>query len=117
MKKEVIRDAARYCVKKVCRSEIDYSSIGHFEDNSEAGRNDSLMDFGILIFEEGVKWRIDSVWHKMNEKPDFEVDNVMVFFDGGVSLCYLHDYEDICKRKYCIAWAYIMDLLPNLAEK
>ena len=63
-------------------------------------------------FEEGAKWRINSVWHDMSEKPN---GLFVILADFGneeeYSLGITLDGIESAKR-----WAYVDDLLPDGKE-
>lgn len=74
-------------------------------------------------FIRGANWRIDSIWHKPDEKPD---DNEYFLYRNCVNafhtdLLTLHnDYEDnppewndFVKDYGVVGWVYIKDILPT----
>lgn len=109
MKREIISDKAQdYVSRLYAENEYpDYASEIE-TDVSEA-------------FEDGARWRIDSVWHDMREKPEREDECLLVEYrDLGVDrsdyeVIASEDFERCCSRKSTIfiRWAYINDLLPE----
>lgn len=90
---------------------------------------DSPLDLGAILegvgresFVLGAEWRINSVWHDANDKPDESPKNKRLIIiehkaDGdslelSYSLIYSHTYAYFC----VIRWAYIKDLLPNTED-
>ena len=64
-------------------------------------------------FENGAKWRINSVWHDATEKPKLG-ELIIVEVYGKI-----WDYGkyDVCDTIHPKArWAYIKDLIPNTEE-
>lgn len=88
-----------------CSSSLDLGSI--------------LEGIGRESFICGAEWRINSVWHDSNDKPDESPKNKRLIIiehktDGdslelSYSLIYSHTYAYFC----VIRWAYIKDLIPN----
>lgn len=65
-------------------------------------------------FLDGVKWRINCVWHDVNEKPNFsnipillQHKNGQFYFIDAVPASWLYF------QKYYTRWAYTKDLIPN----
>ncbi len=69
-------------------------------------------------FKQGAQWRINSVWHDANEKPD---KNQFVLFEcrktygKGYSVNFGENYE--LMKNVIVRWAYIIDLLPERKEE
>ena len=71
------------------------------------------------IYRQGAMWRINSVWHGADEKP--ENDRMVLGIDNGShpAICGPDNsgWEDTV-RIFCItAWAYVDDLLPDTFDK
>ena len=68
-------------------------------------------------FVSGAKWRINSVWHNMEEKPNFKIIPILLKHKSGT----IHFIDETPAHleymmKYYVRWAYIEDLLPNTEE-
>lgn len=59
----------------------------------------------------GADWRINSVWHGMNEKPSEMFAILAEFGEEEYSLGITLDGMESAKR-----WAYVADLLPDRKE-
>ena len=67
-------------------------------------------------FEEGVNWRINSVWHPYTIEPDKGRLLLVEDIDSAYDLVYLtkgKPWEEISKRCHYMRWAYVEDLLPT----
>ena len=94
------------------REEIENKANELYADNS----------FAYEGFLKGAEWRINSVWHDSNDKPDESPKNKRLIIiehkaDGdslelSYSLIYSHTYAYFC----VIRWAYVEDLKPNTEE-
>ncbi len=62
-------------------------------------------------FKEGAHWRINSVWHNMNEKPNGMFVILADFGQEEYSFGLTLDGIESAKR-----WAYVSDLLPDRKE-
>lgn len=68
-------------------------------------------------FMDGAKWRINSVWHDANKKPD---KNQLVVFEcrktygRGYSVNFGENYDLL--KNVVLKWAYVIDLLPERKE-
>lgn len=106
MKREEIKKAAEQNIS--CNSPLDLGAI--------------LEGVGRESFVCGAEWRINSVWHDSNDKPDESPKNKRLIIiehiaDGdslelSYSLIYSHVYAYFC----VIRWAYVEDLKPNTEE-
>ena len=63
-------------------------------------------------FREGAQWRINSVWHGMNEKPSGMFAILAEFGEEEYSLGITLDGMESAKR-----WAYVSYLLPDRKEE
>lgn len=69
-------------------------------------------------FKAGAQWRINSVWHDANEKPD---KNQLVVFEcrktygKGYSVNFGENYDLL--KNVLLGWAYVIDLLPERKEE
>ena len=76
------------------------------------GQEEWLKDYGKNCFMDGARWRIDSVWHDMNEKPNGIFAILADFGQEEYSLGINLDGIESAKR-----WAYVSDLLPERKEE
>lgn len=83
-----------------------------------ASKDEVLTDFGSSCFIEGAQWRINSVWHDANKKPD---KNQLVVFEcrktygRGYSVNFGENYDLL--KNVLLGWAYVIDLLPERKEE
>ena len=75
-------------------------------------KDEVLTDFGRNCFIEGARWRINAVWHNMNEKPNGRFVILADFGQEEYSLGINLEGIESAKR-----WAYISDLLPERKEE
>lgn len=66
------------------------------------------------IFIAGAEWRINSVWHNVEEKPDFKMLPILLKHKSEV----IHFIDETPANwgymaKHYVHWAYIDDLLPQ----
>ena len=68
-------------------------------------------------FIDGAQWRINSVWHEADEKPN---KNQLILFEcrrtygKGYSVNFGENYELL--KNVLISWAYVSDLMPDRKE-
>ncbi|MCR8874320.1 hypothetical protein [Phocaeicola barnesiae] len=103
----------------------DYSgSILGFTDNK------SVMEKH-KAFADGAQWRINSVWHDVEELP--KQGSLIAVFDGNdMHLWRAEDIENVIDGRirvisitvkecfimqHIIKWAYVKDLMPNMEER
>lgn len=61
-------------------------------------------------FAAGADWRINSVWHDVNEEP--------IYWKLIIRKDILGDYDLGCELKHdTISWAYLDDLVPERKEE
>ena len=103
MTKEQIRKAAKDVADKVCNATdcIEWENL-------------------VFAFEDGVNWRINSVWHKPEEVPE-PYANLLVKCLGGYKMWalwpnHIRDWESLVEKNGVIRWAYIDDLIPTEDE-
>lgn len=76
----------------------------------------------VECFEAGAKWRINSVWHEANDKPEFcgkkGIWIVMYFEHGMLSATFVRndEWDELRKRNNFAKWAYQTDLMPDRKE-
>lgn len=108
--------------KDIEKAAGDYSgSILGCEGSSVTVKRQSFID--------GAEWRINSIWHDVEESP--KQGSLIAVFDGKDM--HLWRAEDIVNmingirvisitvkecfvRQHIIKWAYVEDLLPNIEE-
>ncbi|HCZ20630.1 MAG TPA: hypothetical protein DHU85_03800 [Porphyromonadaceae bacterium] len=114
MTQEQIKRAANSYIDDFLYNHIDYTVI---DDIYETGKNNAICEFGPDIFKAGAQWRINSVWHPINEDPGYG-KYILVHFRSGnytswfASADILWDF----KRFEVDEWAYVVDLLPADSE-
>ena len=78
-------------------------------------------------FKVAAEWRINSVWHDANEKPNYGSDVIALDHDNvpvygtfkdddnyGEYIYHCHSFNcEIFEYEYVTKWAYIDDLLPK----
>lgn len=80
--------------------------------------NPELIPYYEQGFKEGAKWRINSVWHKMNIEP---MKNELIVLHGNgntVTILWNGDMKWDGMDKFFKAeiWAYMSDLIPDTEE-
>ena len=81
--------------------------------------NPELTPYYEQGFIEGAKWRINSVWHDINEMPE---DGRIIVLLGkyGIMLIYgpnmMYYKESVIADGGFLKWAYKEDLIPNTEE-
>ena len=106
MTKEQIRKAAKDVADKVCNATdcIEWENL-------------------VFAFEDGVNWRINSVWHKPYDVPEIGKDCLVEYRTGDGDVCIRIDcrseYEwiEACHYDRILHWAYIKDLIPTEDER
>ena len=76
------------------------------------GQEEWLKDYGKYCFMDGARWRINSVWHNMNEKPNGMFVILADFGQEEYSLGINLEGMESATR-----WAYVSDLLPERKEE
>lgn len=71
-------------------------------------------------FINGAEWRINSVWHRTNERP--ENGRLILCIRGGGAFALISgpNNSQFCKHSYECGfeyWAYVDDLLPNTKQQ
>ena len=103
MNKETIERAAMETARKAC---------AHYDEAFEYASG----------FVTGAYWRINSVWHEANDKPEFcgkkGIWIVMYFEHGMLSNTFARndEWDELRKRNNFAKWAYQTDLLPDRKE-
>ena len=99
--------------KKMTREQIEKAAKDYVMPNA---RISPLMESIAAKegFIAGAQWRINSVWHDANEKPD---KNQLVVFEcrktygRGYSVNFGENYNLL--KNVLLGWAYVIDLLPE----
>ena len=99
--------------KDIEKAAGDYSgsSLGFTDNNSVMAKHKAFVD--------GAKWRINSVWHDINEIPE---DGRIIVLLGkyGTMIIYgpnmMYYREAIIMDGWFLKWAYKEDLIPNMEE-
>lgn len=79
--------------------------------------NPELTPYYELGFKDGANWRINSVWHDINEMPE---DGRIIVLLGkyGTMLIYgpnmMYYKESVIADGGFLKWAYKEDLIPNM---
>lgn len=109
MTKEQIKEAA------ICFADNELKNLDKspFAINARADYDNGLTK-GFVV---GANWRIKSVWHNMEEKPNFKILPILLKHKSGT----IHFIDETPAHweymmKYYVRWAYIEDLLPNTEE-
>ena len=96
---------------------IEKAARGNALDNiSLVGLNERAI--AMKHFINGARWRINSVWHDVGEKPN---KNQLVLFEcrktygKGYSVNFGENFE--LMKNVILSWAYVADLLPDGKEK
>ena len=77
------------------------------------GQEGWLKDYGVLCFEDGARWRIDSAWHEANKEIPIPFRHILVEHDDGrFSVNMVGGNMKSCPLAWA-RWAYIDDLLPE----
>lgn len=106
MTKEQIRKAAKDVADRVC-------------DATDCIEWENL----VFTFEDGAKWRINSVWHKPYDVPEVGKNCLVEYMDGDgcvhIRIDKRSEYEwiEACHYDRILRWAYIDDLIPTEDER
>ena len=92
------------------------------EENVEFQGN---LDLGTIIenscresFVLGAKWRINSIWHDVNEKPRRNTWYIaQIGNDAFDTFADSANWDNYALGLNMIRWAYIEDLIPNMEDK
>ena len=97
------------------REQIEKAAMEYAE---RIPQSDERREYSREDFIAGAQWRINSVWHDANEKPN---KNQLVLFEcrktygKGYSVNFGENYE--LMKNVIVRWAYIIDLLPERKEE
>lgn len=109
------------------RKDID-KAAGEYS-GSILGCKGSSVKVKYQSFIDGAEWRINSIWHDIEELP--KQGSLIAVFDGeDIHLWRAEDIVNVINgirvvsitvkecfiRQHIIKWAYIEDLLPNIEE-
>lgn len=114
MTQEYIEKEAEKTVDYLSMTEIDDGEIDYEESNYEAGRRDSLEEFGKDLFVKGANWRIISMWHDAENTPKNKKMIIAIDKDERPLICgpFNNDWKDTVRIFGITIWAYIEDLIP-----
>lgn len=77
-----------------------------------------LKDYGIYCFVDGARWRIESIWRPINEKPKSGKHILVHSGSGNFTSWYASDDILFVFKKFeVVEWAYIDDLLPETKKE
>ena len=69
-------------------------------------------------FRNGAEWRINSVWHNINEKPINGAKIIVLRSKHSPIIC--GPFNFVCEETVEVfslkKWAYVEDLMPNMEE-
>lgn len=69
-------------------------------------------------FVEGADWRINSIWHDVNEKPRRNTWYIaQIGNDAFDTFTDSENWDNYALGLNMIRWAYIEDLIPNMEDK
>lgn len=121
MNRETIEKAAKEAVRNhfQCNGEypceeLDYCEFCDGRNSAFDCKEDCTADSFSEGFFSGADWRINSVWHDENEKPD---KNRLTLFEckktygKGYSVNFGENYPLL--KNVLLRWAYVADLLPE----
>lgn len=79
---------------------------------------DFIKDYGIYCFVDGARWRIESIWRPINEKPKSGKHILVHFGSGNFTSWYASDDILFVFKKFeVVEWVYIDDLLPETKKE
>lgn len=117
MTREQIEKAARIERENV-HKELQENYRKHKDINLYTAFSATIDMYAVPLFKAGAQWRINSVWHDANEKPD---KNQLVVFEcrktygSGYSVNFGENYDLL--KNVLLGWAYVIDLLPERKEE
>lgn len=78
--------------------------------------NPELIPYYEQGFKDGAEWRINSVWHNVNEEPTKKKLLIVIESDGHISqsnfMVGVDVWKDFVKDADIVEWCYKEDLLP-----
>lgn len=86
------------------------------EDIKEAAVNYDSRLVAFRAFIKGAKWRINSVWHDVSERPDENEPTIVEKINGKVFLAekgYNGPWKYNVEQFGFKRWAYVKDLIPT----
>lgn len=107
------------------REDIKRAAEQNISSYSEIDFAELLANLGRECFCYGAEWRINSVWHKAEERPtynrtflyravyrqsDGEYTNIGTLVHGDC-------WDGVLEEEDIIAWAYLDDLMPDGKEE
>ena len=82
--------------------------------------DDEILDISVKSFEDGARWRINSVWHDRAEKADTSKKLILMYSNGSVRVTLLNPnltFDGFLSVDMFIKWAYVSDILPERKEE
>lgn len=105
--------------KDMTREDIEKAALKGVEEYVNSGNLKGFRGSYCKGFMEGADWRINSVWHDINEIPK---DGRIIVLLGkyGIMLIYgpnmMYYKESVIADGGFLKWAYKEDLIPNTEE-
>lgn len=105
--------------KDMTREDIEKAALKGVEEYVNSGNLKGFRGSYCKGFMEGADWRINSVWHDINEMPE---DGRIIVLLGkyGIMLIYgpnmMYYKESVIADGGFLKWAYKEDLIPNTEE-
>lgn len=115
MTQEQIERAAEECRRTTAQSMGVYGQYHSIDECPNHGIScDELVESS---FTKGANWRINSVWHPINEDPGYGKYILVHFRSGNFTSWFASaDILSDFKRFEAEGWAYVVDLLPADSE-
>lgn len=107
-KKEISKAALQYAQNKYCK-----------EDNGTPQYKIAQIHAGRDGFKAGAEWRINSVWHGIDDVPELK-RVILVITDGMIITSEIHfvsTWESLRKNGKNVIWAYVDDLRPSIGTE
>lgn len=79
--------------------------------------DDEILDISVKSFEDGARWRINSVWHDASEKPNGNNKCLVELRIPGRRNPTYKLWTWGWENSFVTRWAYIDDLLPERKEE
>ena len=98
--------------------DIERKCLEYSQEATPSYTNGTFDRYAIAqAYEEGAKWRINSVWHDASEIPDLSQDILIIFKNEICTILIgaVHTLSELKHYDYT-NWAYVKDLLPTKEE-
>ena len=99
-------------IEKVIENKVNT----YYSDDEYPSDISDIKSDARTMFRAGAEWRINSVWHRPNEKPENDRLVLCVCGGGGFALISGPNNSQFCRYSYELGfeyWAYVEDLLPT----